>query len=278
LQLTVSNLEDFNEQMRLKIKLSIILLFASNVLQAQWWNPFQWWQPWDKKIYNKYNEAVVVVDTDKSSGSGFIIDNSGLVVTCYHVVQGAKKVGVETSSNQYIDVEGYTYVDEKRDFAILKLDYYSKNFTAVSLGDSEEMGVLDEVLSISNPLDLRNTVTKGQINGIREENGVKYFQITSSISPGSSGGPLFNDLGEVIGINRGTFGGNETYKAIHINYVKDVLSESKEIKHKVGFDYSLTKDVVIQKETRYVSTYNPKAQKLRDLILFLLIINAFFGS
>ena len=144
----------------------------------------------------------------QSLGSGFIIDNGGIVVTNYHVIENAEEIRVvladETSFNA--EVLGQ---DQKTDIAILKIDPGDTKLTAVSFGDSDKLRVGDWVLAIGNPFGLGGTVTAGIVSARGRDIGNgpydDFIQTDASINRGNSGGPLFNTDGDVIGINTAIF-------------------------------------------------------------------------
>jgi hypothetical protein len=108
--------------------------------------------------------------------------------------------------------------------AIIKA--HGNDFRALTLGDSDRLQVGEEVVAIGSPLSLESTVSNGIVSGIRtvEKEGGKFLQITAPISPGSSGGPLFNMTGEVVGITTSHLVGGESLNfAIPINDVKPML-------------------------------------------------------
>jgi Flp pilus assembly protein TadD len=156
------------------------------------------------KIYAENNKAVVVViavDESKKAigqGSGFIVRPDGAIVTNYHVVGTASTIKVKMG-NQVLDVLGLIYADIENDVAVLKID--ANNLPTVKLGDPAKAAVGEKVYVISSPQGFENTVSEGILSGIRKiDEERKVLQITAAISPGSSGAPVFNSKGEVIGI------------------------------------------------------------------------------
>jgi serine protease Do len=136
-------------------------------------------------------------------GSGFIIDGSGYVVTNNHVVEKADKVSVILADDSVHDAK-IVGRDPKTDIALLKIDA-KRPLPAVGWGNSDASRVGDWVLAIGNPFGLGGTVTAGIISArsrdIAEGNYDDYLQTDAAINRGSSGGPLFNTAGEVIGVN-----------------------------------------------------------------------------
>ncbi|WP_373542208.1 HhoA/HhoB/HtrA family serine endopeptidase [Chamaesiphon sp.] len=151
----------------------------------------------------------------QGTGSGFVIDNSGRILTNAHVVAGATKVTVTLKDGRTIDgkVRG---LDRVTDVAVVEVDV--KNLPSIQLGNSEQIKPGEWAIAIGNPLGLDNTVTAGIISGTGrtgDEIGatnkrVSYIQTDAAINPGNSGGPLLNATGQVIGMNtailRGTQG------------------------------------------------------------------------
>ena len=138
-----------------------------------------------------------------SLGSGFIIDESGYVVTNHHVVKQATDVTVILHNDARLDAR-IVGSDPKTDLAVLKVDA-ERDLTAVSWGDSEAAQVGDWTLAIGNPFGLGGSVTAGIVSARgRDINAGPYsrfIQTDTAINRGNSGGPLFNMDGEVIGVN-----------------------------------------------------------------------------
>ena len=159
-----------------------------------------------------------------SLGSGFFVGD-GQIATNLHVVEGsargyAKLVSKETKFN----IEGYTAIDEKRDLIILKVTAFGSQ--AVSLGNSDLVQVGETVYAVGNPRGLEGTFSQGIISSIRPVGIDKLIQITAPLSPGSSGGPVLNRRGEVIGVSVLTIrDGQNLNFAIPSNYIKNLLAK-----------------------------------------------------
>lgn len=178
----------------------------------------------------KYKDAVVYIkiyDEDgnvKASGSGFNIESSGTVVTNFHVISGASRVTCTFDDNTAYDIDYVLNYDSIRDIAILKLKGAS-GLPVVNLGDSGKVELADDVLAIGNPLELQNTISDGIVSGVRTIFGITFIQTTASISSGSSGGPLFNAYGDVIGITSMTLLGAQNINfAVPINSVRKLFA------------------------------------------------------
>lgn len=156
------------------------------------------------KIFNENNDSVVVVKTydkkDKplSQGSGFIISTNGVVVTNHHVIDGAYKIFVKIG-NKAIRVDKVIDKDKENDLALLKIKI--GNYPVVTLGSIDNISIGENIYVIGSPQGLENTISDGILSGIREISpGKKVLQITAPISQGSSGGPVFNEEGMVVGV------------------------------------------------------------------------------
>jgi serine protease Do len=166
----------------------------------------------------------------RGTGTGFIIRSDGLILTNNHVVENAKQVTVVLNNEHEYDAD-VVGRDPKTDLAVLQI-HSSEPLPAAQLGDSEALRVGDWVMAIGNPFGLNNTVTAGVVSAKGRSIGGPYddfIQTDASINPGNSGGPLFNDRGEVVGINTAIFsqtGGNIGIGfAIPINLAKQLMPE-----------------------------------------------------
>jgi len=143
-----------------------------------------------------------------SLGSGFIIDEAGIVVTNFHVIENAEEITV-TLADETVFTAEVLGQDQKTDIAVLKIDPGDTDLTAVPFGDSDSLRVGDWVLAIGNPFGLGGTVTAGIVSARGRDIGNgpydDFIQTDASINRGNSGGPLFNVEGEVIGINTAIF-------------------------------------------------------------------------
>lgn len=177
------------------------------------------------------NGAVVsIIMSDKNGqpiaqGSGFLVSKDGRIVTNYHVIKSGSSAIVKLPDGAFFVVNGLLAFDKERDIAIIKA--HGENFRTLTLGDSGRVQVGDEVVAIGNPLSLESTVSNGIVSAIRttDEHGRKFLQITAPISPGSSGGPLFDMAGQVVGITTyGVKGGENLNFAIPVNDAKRLLA------------------------------------------------------
>lgn len=190
-----------------------------------------------QQIYRQSVAGVVLVrqlDAEgdwTSFGSGFIVSSSGVIVTNHHVIEPSKKavrLSVELANgDEFTDVR-VIYAESRRDFAVLSVK--ALNLQALRIGDSDDVQVGDQILAIGNPEGLTFTFTQGIVSSVRTDSGrgYRYIQHQAPISHGSSGGPLLNLDGDVIGINTFSFaaeGAQNLNGAVPINYVKPYFDD-----------------------------------------------------
>ena len=184
----------------------------------------------ENRIHVLYTDAIVEIHSiidDKvvGFGTGFIVNKDGLVVTNAHVIKNAEKVIIITKDNKEYEVRDYYQINDTKDYAILKIDSKGKKLKYLYLGDSEKTRVGDNVIAVGNPMGLKYTMTSGIVSSKRTFDNIDYFQIDADIAPGSSGGPLFNQREEVIGVTTMGMPDNSGLNfAIPINYIKKVIS------------------------------------------------------
>ncbi|MFL5329941.1 MAG: trypsin-like peptidase domain-containing protein [Gemmataceae bacterium] len=143
-------------------------------------------------------------EQDIGFGSGFLIDGKGVVLTNFHVIEGADQVEVILADGrkfQSKDIKG----DARTDLAIVRLDTKGATLPHIELADSNQMEIGDRVLAIGAPFRLSGTVTQGIVSAKGRDLGLNryddFLQTDAAINPGNSGGPLVNMEGKVIGIN-----------------------------------------------------------------------------
>lgn len=150
------------------------------------------------KIFNKSGYLM-------KTGSGFFISKSGMAVTNHHVVSGGASATVTTVDGRSYNVGKYYDVDINNDLALIQIE--GVGFNALELGNSDEVIAGENVFAIGSPYGLEDTITAGIVSNTRRMlSGVTYIQHSASISPGSSGGPLINDKGKVIGVTTAFIG------------------------------------------------------------------------
>lgn len=186
-----------------------------------------------------------------SLGSGFFV-RDGEIASNLHVVEGAvggyaKFIGQTTK----YDIKGMTAVDPKRDLVILKIS--DTRFPVLRIGNSDNVQVGEPVYVVGNPQGLEGTFSQGIISGVRELGADKLLQITAPISPGSSGGPVLNQKGEVIGVSVATFSGGQNLNfAIPSNYLNQLIAKAGPVK-------SLTKSKPVKAKDSILSGLGGKS-------------------
>ncbi len=168
-----------------------------------------------------------------SLGSGFVIDEKGYILTNNHVIENAKEIWVTLADESRLQAK-LVGADSKTDSAIIKIDS-PKSLTPVKLGDSDKIRVGDWIIAIGNPFGLGGSVTAGIVSAksrdIEAGSYDNFIQTDASINQGSSGGPMFDMNGEVIGVNTAIFstsGGSMGIGfATPINLLKFVIEEIK---------------------------------------------------
>jgi serine protease Do len=165
------------------------------------------------------------------SGSGVIIDSSGVILTNNHVVASADEVTVELQDGRRLKAKSWA-TDPRRDVAIVKVES-SEPLPAAELGDSDEMQIGDWVLALGNPFNVGTSVTQGIISATGRTTDINelesYIQTDAAVNPGNSGGPLINLSGQVIGINTAISSNSGGYDgvsfAIPINMVRGIADQ-----------------------------------------------------
>ncbi|MEW6322863.1 MAG: trypsin-like peptidase domain-containing protein, partial [Acidobacteriota bacterium] len=183
-------------------------------------------------LVKQVTPAVVYVATFDAAGqqdglgSGFVVDASGLIVTNLHVIAGSHAVTVKMSDGEVYDRVEVLDFDARRDLAVLRIRAFKK-LPTVPLADSDAVAVGEEAVAVGNPNGLEHTVSAGLISGSRQWEGYRLLQISVPISPGSSGGPLFDRAGRVIGVTTAQLRGEGLQNlnfAVPINYAKPLIT------------------------------------------------------
>lgn len=159
-------------------------------------------------IVKRISPAVVVVETQRGNkkglGTGFFINSRGHIVTNYHVIYGAQQATVKTHDGRRYPVKQIIAEDTEADLVLITADIPARDIVPVEIsGRLPEVG--EKIYAIGHPMGLEKTVSEGIVSAIRKLPKLgDIIQITAAISPGSSGGPVFNAAGQVIGVARAT--------------------------------------------------------------------------
>ena len=152
------------------------------------------------QIAKRSTPGIVTIKSPDGLGTGFVVRADGWIATNVHVIAGARELIVVLPNHSELPVVEIMGIDPERDLAIIRVEP-KKPLPTLTLGDSDAVHAGDPVVAIGHPLGLEDTVSNGLVSAIREvDPSLTVLQISAPIAPGSSGGPLFNDKGEVIGV------------------------------------------------------------------------------
>jgi S1-C subfamily serine protease len=174
-------------------------------------------------------------EVPQGSGTGFVWNKEGYVVTNYHVVQQADRVTVTLQDGTSYSASAVG-VDPDKDLAVLRIDAPDTELVAVQPGDSSQLEVGRKVIAIGNPFGFDTTMTVGVVSALgREIDSVSrrkirdVIQTDAAINPGNSGGPLLNSLGQLVGVNTAIYSPSGASSgigfAIPVNTVKRIVPE-----------------------------------------------------
>jgi serine protease Do len=195
---------NFVTQVVRQVGSAVVRIDASKTVETQ--VPEIYRDPFFRQFFGSQLPDIPDKQVEKGTGSGFIFDTKGRIITNAHVVDGADKVRVILKDGR--SFEGKVLgADPLTDVAVIQIN--ANNLPAVTLGNSETLEPGEWAIAIGNPLGLDNTVTTGIISATGRSSAqigvadrrIDFIQTDAAINPGNSGGPLLNDRGQVIGIN-----------------------------------------------------------------------------
>jgi Do/DeqQ family serine protease len=207
---------------------AVVNVYAARVVENR--NPFL-----NDPMFRQFFGAVPREQVMRSLGSGVIVDPSGLIVTNYHVIEGASEVKVALSDKREFDAE-IVLKDEHSDLSVLRVKGANERFPVLEFGNSDELQVGDVVLAIGDPFGVGQTVTHGIVSALaRTQVGISdyqfFIQTDAAINPGNSGGALVDVNGRLVGINTAIYsrsGGSQGIGfAIPANMVRVVVASAK---------------------------------------------------
>lgn len=208
---------------------AVVNVYAARVVENQ--NPFMA-DPFFRQFFGGGVPREMV---QRSLGSGVIVDPAGLVVTNFHVIEGASQVKVALADKREFDAE-IVLKDQRSDLAVLRIKEARERFPTLEFANSDELQVGDVVLAIGDPFGVGQTVTHGIISAVaRTQVGISdyqfFIQTDAAINPGNSGGPLVDMNGRMVGINSAIYsrsGGSQGIGfAIPANMVRVVVSSAQ---------------------------------------------------
>ncbi len=235
-------------------KLLFILLFAvsalTHALTEDEKNNIQVFKESSQSVVFVTNNTLVrdpysfnVSKRPQGTGTGFVWDKQGHIVTNFHVIDGAREITITLSDQSSWNAAVVGLAPEK-DIAVLKVEAPSKLLKPLPIGDSEALQVGRKVLAIGNPFGLDTTLTVGVVSALGREIQApnqrtiqNVIQTDAAINPGNSGGPLLNSDGELIGVNAAIYSPNGASIgigfAIPVNSVKKIVPELIQYGHLV---------------------------------------------
>ena len=171
-------------------------------------------------------------DHSVGTGTGFFISSDGVAVMCYHQLEGAASARISTTDGRVYPLERVISYDPQRDLAVVRVGRVDAEgaqvrfFPTVTLGNSDAVLTGEHIYTIANPLGLNGTIADGLVsyqNRIVNDPDYPYIQVSAPATGGSSGGPVFNERGEVIGlISSGFTAGENLNLAVPSNAVRSV--------------------------------------------------------
>lgn len=175
---------------------------------------------------------------EESTGTGFLIDKEGRIVTAFHVVKDKDEIAITLSNRKRFEAR-LVGTAPQLDLALLQIDAPADDLVSIRLGTSDKLQVGQKVLAIGNAVGLHNTLSVGVISAVQRtmddsalELADAIIQTDAAINPGNSGGPLLNSAGEVIGINDAVIRGAQNVGfAIPIDLARAVIPDLIEMGH-----------------------------------------------
>ncbi len=203
----------------------LLLLASCGAAQKQ---PVESKELTPREIMQRYKPAIVRIENNMGArigvGTGFVVSEQGRIATNLHVIMGPGRLRVKLSDDSMHEVRRVVAVDQDRDLAVIEIDTTTKMPT-LRLGDSDKVEPGDAVIAVGNPMQLDYTVSDGLISSVRKIDDDVILQISAPISQGSSGGPLFNSFGEVIGVaTMVSSEGQNLNFGVPINYLRPLLA------------------------------------------------------
>ena len=171
--------------------------------------------------------SVALIKMADGLGSGFVVSPEGKIATNYHVIRGSASATVVLSDGREFKDPEVMAVDEEHDLAVLRVPL--SGLVALPLGDSGKVQPGERVVAIGHPLGFGNTVTDGLVSAVRKlDDNLTILQISAPISPGSSGGPILDDRGRVIGVSTAmvTRGQNINF-GMPVAYLQPLIASNK---------------------------------------------------
>jgi serine protease Do len=174
------------------------------------------------EIAERATPSIVSIRTPDGFGTGFVVREDGWIVTNLHVVASAERVVVRLPNAKIFPVLEVMNASPPHDLVILRID--AKKLPVLPLGKTSRLRPGEPVVAIGHPLGLSDTVSNGLLSAIRKIDDLVVLQVSAPIAPGSSGGPIFNEQGEVIGVATAILSGGQNLNlGLPADYVQALL-------------------------------------------------------
>ena len=166
-----------------------------------------------------------------SQGSGFILTSDGLAGTNFHVLRGTSHALAKCCGGRVFEIRSIEGIDSDKDLVVFQLyengsSVKPHDLPSVTLGSTTDLTAGQRLIVIGSPQGLENTISDGILSAVRDYEGIRYLQITAPISPGSSGGPVFDTTGKMIGVASFQFKkGQNLNFAVGVDHVRPLLEQ-----------------------------------------------------
>jgi serine protease Do len=181
-------------------------------------------------VIEKYRSAIIQIATPQSTGTGFYLENFGIIVTNNHVVGGNREVVIlgELVARQIVNV---IYTDARHDLAFLQKPKMTSEMPSISLNLAKKVVAGEQVVAVGHPFGLKFSATSGIISNPEQlQITIPYIHHDAALNPGNSGGPLVNQAGEVVGVN--TFiirDGNNVGFSLPVEFLDDSIRKFQKL-------------------------------------------------
>jgi serine protease Do len=174
------------------------------------------------EIAERATPSIVSIRTPEGLGTGFVVREDGWIVTNLHVVASAERVVVVLPDKKVYPVLEVMNASPPHDLVVLRID--AKKLPVLTLGKVDKLRPGEPVVAIGHPLGLEDTVSNGLLSAVRKIDKLVVLQVSAPIAPGSSGGPIFNEQGEVIGVATAILAGGQNLNlGLPADYVQALL-------------------------------------------------------